>query len=139
MSTRKRQPAIRRAQHGCFFCELLESKSRPFLVENDFFYAVEDHYPVNDKHSLIVSKRHTVTLAELTKPELIAFAAILRELQRLIRRNTKAEGFNIGVNEGVAAGQTIEHLHVHLIPRYSGDVENPRGGIRNLKPSLVHY
>ena len=69
----------------------------------------------------------------------MALLDVLRKVQALVRSDSDAAGFNIGVNEGMAAGQTIEHLHIHLIPRYEGDVEHPRGGVRNIKAPLVEY
>ena len=123
----------------CIFCQMLVKRDREILAENGDFFAVEDQFPVNEHHSLIIPKRHVLTLGHLREAEANSFFLILRQVQEHIRKTHSADGFNIGVNEGSAAGQTILHLHVHVIPRYVGDVKNPRGGVRNLKPALVEY
>jgi diadenosine tetraphosphate (Ap4A) HIT family hydrolase len=123
----------------CLFCEVLQTRSRRILTENAHFFVVEDQYPVNDYHSLIIPKRHLIRFSDLTSEEANSFIDVLRLSQERLRSQHGADGFNIGVNEGASGGQTISHLHIHLIPRYSGDVEDPRGGVRNLKPALVAY
>lgn len=122
----------------CVFCELREKNDRPILTRTPSFFAIDDKYPVNVGHTLIIPFRHVRRLRDLTAQEFAELKEILEIVQnRLTDQN--AEGFNIGVNEGDAAGQTVSHLHVHVIPRYAGDVESPRGGIRNLKTALVEY
>jgi diadenosine tetraphosphate (Ap4A) HIT family hydrolase len=128
----------RSAVAECVFCELREKNDRPILARTPSFFAIDDKYPVNVGHTLIIPFRHVRRLRDLTVPEFAELKEILEIVQnRLTDQN--AEGFNIGVNEGDAAGQTVSHLHVHVIPRYAGDVESPRGGIRNLKSALVEY
>jgi len=122
----------------CVFCELQEENDRPVLARTRSFFAVNDKYPVNVGHTLVIPFRHVSRLRDLTVDEFAELKEILERVQdQLTSQN--AEGFNIGVNEGDAAGQTVPHLHVHVIPRYRGDVESPRGGIRNLKAALVEY
>lgn len=122
----------------CVFCELQEENDRPILVCTRSFFAVNDRYPVNAGHTLIIPFRHVSRLRDLTVEEFGELRDILETVQdELAVQN--AEGFNIGVNEGEVAGQTVPHLHIHVIPRYRGDVESPRGGIRNLKAALVEY
>jgi diadenosine tetraphosphate (Ap4A) HIT family hydrolase len=122
----------------CVFCELRQKNDRPIVARTRSFFAVNDKYPVNVGHTLIIPFRHVSRLRDLTVDEFAELKEILEAVQnQLSDRN--AEGFNIGVNEGDVAGQTVSHLHVHVIPRYAGDVEHPRGGIRNLKNALVEY
>ena len=125
--------------NDCVFCQIFRARTRPFVAENEFFFVVPDQYPVNEGHSLIIPKRHVSAIGQLTDQEAAALLAAVRTTQEIMQGKSAVAGFNIGVNEGAAAGQTIEHLHVHIIPRYVGDVENPRGGIRNFKPPLVEY
>jgi diadenosine tetraphosphate (Ap4A) HIT family hydrolase len=123
---------------GCIFCELLNELDRPIRARTKSFFAVDDKYPVNIGHTLLVPFRHMSRLRDLTVEEFVDLKEMLEIIQdQLTGQN--AEGFNIGVNEGEVAGQTESHLHIHVIPRYAGDVENPRGGIRNFKSALVEY
>jgi diadenosine tetraphosphate (Ap4A) HIT family hydrolase len=122
----------------CIFCDLEGKSDRPLLARSSSFFAVHDKYPVNSGHTLVIPFRHVCRLRDLNSDELEDFKKILEVVQdELTHRG--AEGFNIGINEGEVAGQTVDHLHIHVIPRYRGDVESPRGGIRNLKPALVEY
>ena len=122
----------------CVFCGLQQKNDRPILARTRSFFAVKDKYPVNEGHTLVIPYRHVSRLRDLTVEEFCEFRDILQTVQdELAAQN--AEGFNIGVNEGEVAGQTVPHLHIHVIPRYQGDVESPRGGIRNLKAALVEY
>lgn len=123
----------------CLFCSVLSDRSRPILAENSTYIAVPDMFPVNRGHTLIVPKRHVTSLFDLSSDEMAALAELLALLRATLDRDCNPDGYNIGVNEGEAAGQTISHLHIHVIPRYKGDVEIPRGGIRNIKTPLVPY
>lgn len=123
----------------CLFCRILEFHERPILVENESFVAVLDHYPVSDGHTLVFPRRHITKIADLSSEEMVSLGAILKVAQEQLGEEYDPDGYNIGVNEGAAAGQTVPHLHIHLIPRYVGDVEEPRGGIRNIKKSLIPY
>ena len=97
-------------------------------------------FPVTGLHSLIIPKRHAATYFELTNEELLACDDLLRKLSEKIKSSdSTVEGFNIGLNAGEVAGQTIFHCHFHLIPRRKGDVENPRGGVRHLIPGKGYY
>ena len=122
----------------CIFCTESLADDRPVVVRTQYFVAVKDKYPVNVGHTLVVPCRHVGRLRDLTVEEFVDLRKILTHVQDTLARQN-AEGFNIGVNEGEVAGQTVFHLHVHVIPRYAGDVASPRGGIRNLKPALVEY
>lgn len=123
---------------GCIFCELRVNSDRPVLAHTNSFFAVPDKYPVNSGHTLLIPFQHISRLRDLNSDEFADFKKILEIVQDELSHRG-AEGFNIGINEGEVAGQTIGHLHIHVIPRYRGDVESPRGGVRNLKPALVEY
>lgn len=121
---------------NCIFCE---RKDIHIELENDLALAFFDSYPVNMGHMLIIPKRHFADFFEATDEEIIAINNLLHKAKKLLEERFKPDGFNIGVNIGYDAGQTIFHLHIHLIPRYKGDVEDPRGGVRHLKKELVPY
>jgi diadenosine tetraphosphate (Ap4A) HIT family hydrolase len=122
----------------CIFCDLRNDSERPVLASTLNFIAVRDKYPVNTGHTLLIPFRHVTRVGDFTAEEWTELWSLLRKVQELLRAEG-AQGFNIGINEGEAAGQTIEHFHVHIIPRFVGDVERPRGGIRNLKRAEVEY
>lgn len=122
---------------GCIFCE--PEKDRVFL-SNELALALWDSFPVTPLHALIVPRRHAPDYFALTQEELLACDDLLRRVGAVLReRDAAIEGFNIGVNSGEVAGQTIFHCHFHLIPRRRGDVENPRGGVRHLMPGKGAY
>ena len=121
----------------CIFCEKLLNKE--YVIENDLAFGFWDKYPVNNGHTLICPKRHIQSFFQLTSPELEAIYELLGTAHIFLKSSFGADGFNIGVNVGQYAGQTVNHVHVHLIPHYKGDVENPKGGIRNFKKALIPY
>jgi len=123
---------------GCVFCDLRVKSDRPVLARTNSFFAVHDKFPVNTGHTLLIPYGHVCRLRDLSSDEFADFKKILEIVQDDLT-SKGAEGFNIGINEGEVAGQTVGHLHIHVIPRYKGDVESPRGGVRNLKPALVEY
>ena len=88
---------------------------------------------------LIMPKRHFAGYFEATQDEILAFYDLTKKIKKLLDSEFRPDGYNIGINIGEAAGQTIFHLHIHVIPRYTGDIKNPRGGIRKLKKPLVEY
>lgn len=118
----------------CPFCNI----EAPIL-ENDLAFVVFDRYPVNPGHVLILPKRHIESFFETTPYECIAMLSLLAEIRRRTRAELAPDGYNIGVNVGEAAGQTVMHVHMHLIPRFHGDVENPRGGVRGVIPTRQSY
>ncbi|MBU3217984.1 HIT family protein [Clostridium estertheticum] len=120
----------------CIFCNINESE---IIVENRYAVAILDHFPVNNGHCLIITKRHFANFFEATEEEIKAIYKLLHEVKEMFDIQYEPAGYNIGINVGKYAGQTINHLHVHLIPRYIGDVDDPRGGVRNLKKPLVEY
>lgn len=121
----------------CPFCQRLAL--RDLLAENPHAVAFKDAFPVSDGHCLIVPRRHVASLFDLSEEEQAAIWSLLPVLkQRLDARHAPA-GYNVGVNVGEAAGQTVGHAHVHLIPRYPGDVADPRGGVRWVIPERAAY
>lgn len=122
---------------ACVFCELPAER---IINENELCVAIRDGFPVTPMHTLIIPKRHVSDYFELYQPELNAIHMMLAEQRRLIAAaDDTVTGFNVGVNAGSDAGQTIFHVHVHLIPRRAGDVEQPRGGVRGVIPEKQSY
>jgi ATP adenylyltransferase len=115
---------------GCLFCEI---KKPRILAENQLAFAILDNFPVTKLHTLIIPKRHVPTYFELGQAEINACSQLLKYAKRDSQfQDSTISGFNIGMNNGESAGQTVFHCHIHLIPRRAGDVENPRGGIRHV-------
>jgi diadenosine tetraphosphate (Ap4A) HIT family hydrolase len=123
-------------QHICPFCN--PDKSR-IILANDHAMAIYDGFPVTPGHSLIVPKRHIASFFEATREEQTAMLDLLAETRQLLLKERSPDGFNIGINDGTAAGQTVMHLHIHLIPRYAGDTADPRGGVRWIMPEKAPY
>lgn len=125
---------------GCPFCQIVaKSDCREVLFANDLAVAFKDSYPVSEGHLLIIPKRHFPELFEATENEIMAIFRLLKQCQKFLVETLHPDGFNIGINVGKSAGQTVFHLHVHLIPRYSGDVSQPRGGVRHVIPGKGLY
>lgn len=114
----------------CFFCDVKNNSD--FIVETNLFFARYDDFPVSKGHFEIIPKRHIPDFDSLNNDELLDFHKILIQSKKIISKKFNPDGFNLGINEGVIAGQSIMHLHIHIIPRYSGDVKNPKGGVRNI-------
>jgi diadenosine tetraphosphate (Ap4A) HIT family hydrolase len=121
---------------ACPFCAL---EARRVVAANAFAIALRDGFPVSPGHSLIVPRRHIASAADATAEEFAAIWSLLVEVRSGINRELSPDGFNIGINDGRAAGQTVMHLHVHLIPRYAGDSPDPRGGLRWVLPEKARY
>ncbi len=121
----------------CLFCSIDPGR---IIAENDLAYAIRDGFPVTELHTLIIPKRHAVDYFALSKEELSACDDLLHLIKRdILKNDKKVTGFNIGMNAGEDAGQTVFHCHIHLIPRRKGDVENPRGGVRHMIPGKGFY
>jgi diadenosine tetraphosphate (Ap4A) HIT family hydrolase len=105
------------------------------LFENELAYVRPDNHSLSPGHVIAVPKRHVADFFEMTPPEQVAVLELLREAHRLVGREHSPDGYNIGVNIGKAAGQSRMHVHVHLIPRYLGDVPDPKGGVRRVLAS----
>ena len=128
---------MKNPNNPCLFCS---TKKEDIIEENEFAYATFDSYPVSSHHSLIIPKRHVKEYFELSEEELTGCNQLVKKVKIKVENNDKSiKGFNIGVNSGKEAGQSIMHCHIHLIPRREGDVENPQGGVRGVIPSKQHY
>ena len=116
----------------CLFCT---TKKEDIIEENEFAYATFDSYPVSSKHCLIIPKRHIKDYFELNENEVTGCDQLIKIIKNQIEKGDKTvKGFNIGINSGKVAGQSIMHCHIHLIPRREGDVENPQGGVGGVIP-----
>ena len=122
---------------GCPFCGRVTS--RDVIAENALAAAFEDAFPVADGHTLVVPRRHETSLLRLSASERCALWELVAEMQHRIARAQDTDAFTIGVNDGAAAGQTVEHVHVHVIPRRAGDVSDARGGVRWVIPDKAAY
>ena len=109
------------------------------LAENDHAFAVYDKYPVSEGHALVVPKKEVAELFELEDEEYHACFDLVKQVRKMLIDVYQPQGFNVGINNSPVAGQTIPHAHIHIIPRYKGDVKNPRGGIRNIIPEKGDY
>jgi diadenosine tetraphosphate (Ap4A) HIT family hydrolase len=121
---------------SCLFCEMSDDKK---IAENELAYAIFDAYPVNLGHVLVIPKRHYADFFESKEDEIVAIYNLIHKCKTIIDAKYNPTGYNIGININESAGQTIMHLHIHIIPRYNEDVDDPRGGVRKLKPQLVPY
>jgi diadenosine tetraphosphate (Ap4A) HIT family hydrolase len=120
----------------CPFC----GNHREILAENEQCYAIYDKYPVSGGHTLVITRRHVAGYFDLHDEEKSACWELVDQVKQLLEtKKYNPDGFNIGFNMNEAAGQTVFHTHIHVIPRYKGDVENPRGGIRNVIPGMGDY
>lgn len=120
----------------CPFCNL--PKERIFL-SNEFGYAIRDGFPVSTGHTLIIPNRHISSWFEATDEERQELFQLLSLAKEVLDDELSPDGFNIGINDGPTAGQTVPHLHIHLIPRYQNDIEDPRGGVRWVIPNKAKY
>ena len=120
----------------CPFCTLPRER---IVQENQHALWIYDGFPVSLGHSLIIPKRHLGSFFETSLDERLAMLVLLDKAKIVVEAEHRPDGFNIGINDGPAAGQTVPHLHLHLIPRYSGDVEDARGGVRWVIPDKADY
>ena len=128
---------MKSSEDECLFCQV---DPKFVVAENELCYARKDGFPVTEFHTLIIPKRHIANYFDLHQPEINAIHQMLEKIQKEIEeRDDSVTGFNIGINVGEDAGQSIFHVHVHLIPRRKGDVENPRGGVRGVIPDKQKY
>jgi diadenosine tetraphosphate (Ap4A) HIT family hydrolase len=118
---------------SCLFCDVQTIDRDRIIAENSLTYAIRDGFPVTKGHTLFIPKRHTLDYFSLEQEEVLAINQLMDSHRLLLqKKDPTIDGFNIGMNCGETAGQTIFHCHVHLIPRRKGDVENPRGGVRHI-------
>lgn len=124
------------SQKQCIFCNLASER---IIAENELCHAIRDGFPVSEGHTLIIPKRHVADYFDLTSDEIAAMQTMMKESKCQLDNTLHPDGYNIGVNVNAAAGQTVFHVHMHLIPRYIGDVENPKGGVRGVIPGKQKY
>ena len=121
----------------CVFCTI---EKKRIIFKDELFFVIRDIYPVTNLHTLIIPNRHIVSFFDLIEDEKRKLNQIIEEQRTLLlSEDISITGFNIGVNDGEDAGQTVMHCHIHLIPRRKGDVKNPRGGVRGVIPEKMDY
>lgn len=120
----------------CPFCQMPPER---VLLANDLAYVIRDGYPVSPGHTLVIPRRHVGSFFEISEAERAAMLALLDQAKAELDATQSPAGYNIGINDGPAAGQTVPHLHLHLIPRYAGDREDPRGGVRWIIAEKADY
>ena len=135
MTSEVQQEKKRDPNNPCLFC----TDAKGVSLDNEFAYSARDSYAVSPGHTVVIPKRHVASFFDLTPEEVAACMDLIKEEKELIDQEFSPDGYNIGVNVGQAAGQSIFHVHIHLIPRYQGDVENPQGGVRHVIPKKGHY
>lgn len=119
---------------NCIFCRKVD-----LVYESDLTFISQDRYPVSPGHTLIVPKRHVPNYFDCTKHEVTELWDSVNLAKEMIEKNYKPDSYNIGINVSKAAGQSVPHTHIHLIPRYEGDVSDPRGGVRSVIPGKRTY
>lgn len=120
----------------CPFCGPDTAQS---VLENELGYALWDAFPVTEGHTLVIPRQHVVSLFDLSAAQQAALWQLAAEVRAKLIAMFHPAGFNIGVNDGRAAGQTVMHAHIHVIPRYAGDAADPRGGVRRIIASKARY
>jgi len=121
---------------NCSFCSLPKDR---IISETELAITIRDGYPVSEGHTLIIPKRHVESLFDCDPDEKADIMQALEKAKAALDKEFSPDGYNIGINDGEAAGQTIMHLHIHLIPRYKGDNTDPRGGVRWIFPEKAKY
>ena len=119
---------------ACVFCQM-----KDYILENELAYAIYDKYPVGKGHMLFIPKRHVKDFFDITKEEREAIFDLIDEGKKLLDEKYSPDSYNVGINCGEHAGQTIMHVHVHLIPRYIGDMKDHTGGVRGVIPEKMKY
>lgn len=138
-SSLRRPPALSSVPMPPTSCPFCPPPAERVVVTSELAVAIRDGYPVSPGHTLVIPKRHVASLSDVTIDEAKALWALLAEVRAGLDAELKPAGYNVGVNDGRAAGQTVMHLHVHLIPRFVGDRPDPRGGVRWVIPERADY
>ena len=120
----------------CPFCCLTADR---LVLEDELTLVIRDGFPISEGHTLIIPRRHVQSFFETTDAERSSLLAMLDTAKAVLDQSLKPDGYNIGINDGATAGQTVPHLHIHLIPRYEGDQTDPRGGVRWIFPKNADY
>ena len=120
----------------CIFCTLPDSR---IIRANKHAIIIRDGFPISPGHTLIIPRRHVGSFFQITAEERTCLLELVDQSKKMVDEEFSPDGYNIGINDGVSAGQTVPHLHIHLIPRYSGDREDPRGGVRWIIPEKADY
>ncbi len=126
---------MKNGNYSCPFCNLEREK----ILETKMSFAIYDGFPVNEGHALIIPKRHTANYFDLPLEYQNDCIQLLNRVKEIVIEKFNPAGFNVGININEAAGQTVPHVHIHLIPRYEGDVKEPRGGVRGVIPAKRSY
>lgn len=135
MTSEEKPEKKRDPNNPCLFCTDPQGVS----LNNELAYSARDTYAVSPGHTVVIPRRHVASFFDLTPEEINACMELINEERGLLDAEFRPDGYNIGVNIGPAAGQSILHVHIHIIPRYKGDVENPQGGVRHVIPRKGHY
>jgi len=125
---------------NCFFCRMLKNDTKKeILAQNELAVIIRDTRPVSDGHSLIIPRRHVSSFFDTSPEERMALMDLLDLTKEDLDREFSPDDYNVGINDGPLAGQSIPHLHIHLIPRYRGDKDDPRGGVRWIISDKAKY
>ena len=125
---------------SCPFCDVASQTPRSrILTQNQHGFVIRDGFPVTEGHTLIIPKRHVGSFFDITDEERQSLLYLLDQAKRDIQTEFNPDDYNIGINDGPSAGQTVPHLHIHLIPRYVEERVDPRGGVRWVVPDKAHY
>jgi diadenosine tetraphosphate (Ap4A) HIT family hydrolase len=116
----------------CRICDILKDRSSEIILESEKFAAISDARPITKGHTVVVPKKHIISFFDVADEDTCDLHIFLKEVKKILDENHSPDGYNIGVNDGKAAGRSIDHLHIHLIPRYMGDVSEPKGGVRHI-------
>ena len=122
---------------SCIFCDIVNNKQ--YLFHNELAVAFYDSFPVSQGHTLIIPKRHCETYFDLTVEEIASMFELSQKVKAFLDKKYKPDGYNVGFNVNEAGGQTVMHCHMHVIPRYKGDIDNPRGGVRKVVKGIKKY
>jgi diadenosine tetraphosphate (Ap4A) HIT family hydrolase len=122
----------------CYFCDIKDKKEM-VLFKGKYFFVVYDGFPVTKGHCTIAHNEHHLSFFDLSKEEIEDLYDLIKKTKDLLQEKYNPDAFNVGVNDGPAAGRTVDHLHIHVIPRYLGDVEDPVGGVRWVIPEKANY